>query len=170
MLDRLWKLLCQRRSVQLFVVIACLAWPATCVWHRLTRPGEAQLLRQARRLASRGERSFREEGRARDAEAAWLKAVELSSDAWPDPHEALLKLYAVQLRAPEIRRELEAIGRFREWKLTELYQLVNATGEAVNRGDAIPRLERFTLADPGDVHSLVALGRYYLWDERQDDA
>jgi tetratricopeptide (TPR) repeat protein len=112
---------------------------------------------------------FMEAGRARDAEAALLRSVALNSEA-VEPHEALLRLYAVQLRTPEIRRELRAIRGFRQWKLTELYQLVNAAGETVNRGEAIPRLEQFAAADPDDFESLVALGRYYLWDDRLDDA
>src|SRR5262245_3970593 len=86
---------------------------------------------------------FVETGRARDAEAAFLRSVALNSDS-VEPHEALLRLYAVQLRTPEIQRELRAIRRLRPWKLTELYQLVNAAGEAINRAEAIPRLEQFT--------------------------
>src|SRR5262249_30817226 len=105
----------------------------------------------------------------RDAEAAFLRSVALNSDS-VEPHEALLRLYAVQLRTPEIQRELRAIRRLRPWKLTELYQLVNAAGEAINRAEAIPRLEQFTAADPDDFESLAALGRYYLWDERPGDA
>jgi tetratricopeptide (TPR) repeat protein len=112
---------------------------------------------------------FMEAGRAGDAEAALLRSVALDSEAVV-PHEALLRLYAVQLRTYEIRRELRAIRSFRQWKLTELYQLVNAAGESVNRTEAIPRLELFMAADPEDLDSLAALAQYYLWDDRPADA
>jgi tetratricopeptide (TPR) repeat protein len=112
---------------------------------------------------------FLEDDRARAAESVLLKSVELSPETL-EPHKALLNLYAVQLRAPEIERELRALRRFREWNLNELYQLVNAAGEAVNRVDAIPRLERFTAADPDDLLSLAALGQYHLWDDHPDEA
>src|SRR5262249_42753507 len=110
-----------------------------------------------------------ETGRARQAEAAFSRAAELDRRV-PEPHEGLLRLYALQLREPPIPREPDMLHRFGDWKLTELYQLVNAAGEAVSREEAIPRLERFTAADPDDAGSLVALGRYYLWDERPADA
>jgi tetratricopeptide (TPR) repeat protein len=230
MSHRLWKVLRERRSAQVLLLIVCLAWPATHAWHWLRRPGEAQLLNQALRLADRGERLaamglidevlsrnptsgiallrrgqlardagdgaaaarfwaripdhpsrtggkarllegmlLLEEGRARAAEAALVKTIELSPET-VEPHEALLKLYAVQLRAPDIQRELRALRRFREWNLNELYQLVNAAGEAVNRVDAIPRLERFIAADPDDALSLAALGQYHLWDDHPNEA
>jgi len=106
-----------------------------------------------------------EAARAREAEAAFSRAAELDPEI-PEPHEGLLRICAIQSREPEIRRELEALRRIRTWKLTELYQLANASGEAVSREEAIPQLERFTASDPDDFCSLVALGRYYLWDER----
>jgi tetratricopeptide (TPR) repeat protein len=107
--------------------------------------------------------------RAHDAEAAFSKATELDP-AMTEPHEALFRLYAVQLRAADIRRESLAIRRSRRWRLSEVYQLVNATGEAVNREEAIPQLEQFTAADPDDILSHVALGRYYLLDDRPAEA
>jgi tetratricopeptide (TPR) repeat protein len=228
--ERLWTVLRKQRSVQLVLVVACLVLPFRIGWDWLRRPAESRLLKEAIRLADRGDRVasaelldqllrrnpaqgralllrgqlaheagdtagaqrywgqipdhaagiasqarflegllFMETGRARGAEAALLKSVALNS-AVVEPHEALLKLYAHQLRTREIRRELRAIRSFRPWKLTELYQLVNAAGEAVNRADAIPRLEKFAATDPDDLHSLTALGRYYLWDERPGDA
>jgi tetratricopeptide (TPR) repeat protein len=107
--------------------------------------------------------------RARNAEAAFSKAVELDP-AITEPHEGLLRIYALQLRAADIRHELLALRRSRRWSLPELYQLVNSTGEAVNREEAIPQLEKFTAADPDDLHSLVSLGRYYSWDDRPAEA
>lgn len=126
----------------------------------------ADLGARARHLA--GELSL-ETGRARDAERDLVESLRLDP-ASLTPHELLLKLYAVQLRASEMRRELDAIRIRRTWRLDELYKLVNATGEAVNRAQAIPQLEQFIAADPDDLHSLIALGRYYFWDDRPGEA
>ncbi|MBS0265357.1 MAG: VCBS repeat-containing protein [Planctomycetes bacterium] len=110
-----------------------------------------------------------EMGRAREAEAAFQKACTLAPHSI-DPHMGLLKLYAVQLRPAETRRELLAIHRLRSWTLPELYQFVNYSGEAVHRIEALPLLKRWTLADPDDQNNIVALARFLLWDDRPTEA
>src|SRR5436190_2017967 len=112
---------------------------------------------------------FLEAKRTRPAEAALLKAVALHPTFLP-PHERLLKLYVAQLRTADIRRELNAIRQFRPWTLEELYEQLNITGEAANKVQTIPHFQEFVAADPDDVRSLVALGRYYNWDERHREA
>lgn len=112
---------------------------------------------------------FLEANRTRPAEAAFLKSIALHPD-YLSPHERLLKLYVAQLRTADIRRELDAIRRFRLWTLEELYQLLNSTGEAVNKVQSIPRIEEFVAADPNDLDSLIALGRFYNWDNRHREA
>ncbi|HLJ11520.1 MAG TPA: tetratricopeptide repeat protein, partial [Planctomycetaceae bacterium] len=112
---------------------------------------------------------FLEADRPRQAEAAFLKAIELHPD-YVKPHERLLKLYVAQLRAPDIKRELDAVRRFRTWTLDELLQFAYLTGKVTDTVQSIPRVEKFIENDPDDVHSLLALGRYYTWDSRFDDA
>jgi tetratricopeptide (TPR) repeat protein len=107
--------------------------------------------------------------RARQAEAAFRKAVELNPD-YLQPHERLVKLYAAQLRAAEIRQQLESIRRFRPWTLDELYILVYANGRMATSDQHNPHLERFVKADADDLHSRVALGRFHLRDEKYGEA
>jgi tetratricopeptide (TPR) repeat protein len=107
---------------------------------------------------------FLEASRARQAEAAFLKAIALNPDYLP-PHERLFKLYVAQLRAPDTRQQLEAIRRFRPWTLDELYLLVDLTGRLATSSQHSPHLERFIRADADDWHSLVALGRFRLRDD-----
>ncbi len=112
---------------------------------------------------------FLEANQARRAEAAFLKAIQLNP-AYLKPHERLLKLYVAQLRMPDVSRELLAVRRFRPWTLDELFQSVYLTGRMTNPEQAIPYVEKFLAADPDDLHTRVALGRYYLWDERPAEA
>ncbi len=104
--------------------------------------------------------------RARQAEAAFRKAVELNPD-YLQPHERLAMLHNMQLRASEMRRELEAIRRFRPWTLDELYGFIFVTGI---KEHIIERVEKFVEADPDDRYSHLALARYLLLDDRPAEA
>ncbi|MGE5193092.1 MAG: FG-GAP-like repeat-containing protein [Deltaproteobacteria bacterium] len=108
-------------------------------------------------------------GRAREAETAFLKSIDLKPDSL-EPHEELLKLYVLQLRPHEILRELDALRRFRPWTLDELYQIVYVAGIPVNRDETIPLIQKFIAADPADLDSHVALARYEMRDERYGEA
>ncbi|HLJ11288.1 MAG TPA: tetratricopeptide repeat protein [Planctomycetaceae bacterium] len=110
-----------------------------------------------------------EANRARAAEAAFLKAIELNPK-YVKSHERLLKLYAAQLRPPDIKHELDAIHQFRPWTLDELYELVYLTELSTNKAKTIPLLEKFVKADPDDLNSALALARYYLRDDRAGEA
>jgi tetratricopeptide (TPR) repeat protein len=106
-----------------------------------------------------------ENNQTRRAEQALLKAVELHP-AYRQPHERLLQLYVVQLRAAELREQLQIIRGFRPWTLDELVIYQGARGK-INRASAsIPQLEKYLEADPHDLLSALALARYYLIDDQ----
>ncbi len=98
--------------------------------------------------------------RAREAEAAYGKAIQLNPD-FVEPHERLLSLYILQLREPAITQELDALRRLRPLMPAELYELVFRADIAPNRDVIIPPLlPKFIAADAGDLDSQVALARY----------
>jgi tetratricopeptide (TPR) repeat protein len=103
---------------------------------------------------------FLEAYRAREAEAAFRKAIQLDPD-FLESYERLLSLYVLQLREPGITQELEAIRRIRPLKPNELYELVFRAEIAPDRDLGIPpTLTRFVENDPADLDSLVAKARY----------
>ncbi|HEY2249859.1 MAG TPA: FG-GAP-like repeat-containing protein, partial [Planctomycetaceae bacterium] len=111
---------------------------------------------------------FLEAHRARDAEAAFLKSIEVHPD-YLQPHEWLLKLYGAQLREEETTRELHAIGRFRPLTFTELYESIGRRPVQGER-QLVSRLEKYIAADPDDLHSLMALARFHIWDDQHRTA
>ncbi|HEY2251300.1 MAG TPA: tetratricopeptide repeat protein, partial [Planctomycetaceae bacterium] len=103
---------------------------------------------------------FLESHRARDAEAALLRALQLEPD-YLQAHEQLLGLYVLQLRESGVHQELQAIRRIRPLQPDELYELVFRMGIAPRRAMSIPpALAKYIAADPGDVDSQVALARH----------
>ena len=81
-----------------------------------------------------------------------------------------MKLYTAQLRTADVLRELEAIRRFRPWTFAELYQQINVNGKITDNAQSIARTETYVAADPDDVDSVVALARFYVWDDRPKEA
>ena len=106
---------------------------------------------------------------ARHAERLLLRAAELNPDYAP-PRELLLRLYVLQQRGAETRRQLGALRRLRPWSLEEL--ILNATAhESVQAArESIPQLEKFVAADPEDFASLVSLAKSLASDDRQNEA
>lgn len=110
-----------------------------------------------------------EQNRARPAERLLLESARLHP-TYPQPHERLVGLYAVQLREDECRAQLAALGRLRPWTLGELIVWHLCTGMVHSPQKAIGELTGYVDADPDDAHSRLALARYFLYVDRTDEA
>jgi tetratricopeptide (TPR) repeat protein len=108
-------------------------------------------------------------GKARDAERALLRAIELDASYLP-PREILLRLYVVQQRTDDIRRQLLGLREHRAWTLEELLLFSMAPREIENAAASQPVLEKMVAADPADVASRLGLAKVHDSQGHDDEA
>jgi tetratricopeptide (TPR) repeat protein len=107
--------------------------------------------------------------RAREAESALTRAVQLRPDAL-EPLEELARLYSLQLRAGRLRCALIKIRRIRLWSGDELLLFLMAHQPVVGPPANIRRLRAFVAEDTADVDSQLALARTLMLHGQHDEA
>jgi tetratricopeptide (TPR) repeat protein len=106
---------------------------------------------------------------AREAERLLVRATELDP-AYLPPRDLLVRLYVLQQRGGEIRRQLAAVRELRPWSLEELILNATAHEPAQTAAESLPQLEKFVAADPDDVFSRLARAKCRASEGRCDDA
>ncbi len=101
------------------------------------------------------------EHKARLAESSYLKARRLNPSYQP-PLRELARLYALQLRGPELTQVLRELERLRALNIEELVMQLLAGRPFVERSQAMLLLKQLTVHDPEDIHSVLAQARYML--------
>jgi len=97
------------------------------------------------------------------AETSYLKAHRLNPLYQP-PLRELARLYALQLRGPELTQVLRELGTLRALNIEELVMHLLAGRPLVERSQAMQLLKQLITHDEEDIHSLLALARYMLLD------
>lgn len=108
-------------------------------------------------------------GQSRVAEQRLRRATELNPQ-YVQPHERLLQLYVLQMRRQEILEQLQALQQLRSLTLQEMVLQLVAGERILEPAEGIRQTKPFVDADAADVHSRLALARYYLESGRDDDA
>ncbi len=104
-----------------------------------------------------------------EGEKRLLRAIELNP-AYVLPRDRLVELFVLQLRTLDVRRQLQGIRMLRPWSVNELI-LHETIDEGVT--DAKKGQDQMALAvaaNPDDVTSHMALGRYYMLASRHKSA
>lgn len=110
-----------------------------------------------------------EQGDAPRAENLLLRAAQLHPD-YLQPHERLARLYALQFRDADVRRELAAVRKRRRWTLNELIWELGNMGKINPVASRNAELERLVTGSADDIASRAALAESHLADDRLDDA
>lgn len=110
-----------------------------------------------------------DQGRAREAEKLLRRSIRLNPE-YLAPRDRLVRLYVVQMRRDDVRRELLEIRRLRPWDIYELVLFTVADERISDLKDGIAHTRRFVASDAGDIPSLLALGRYLMENEQLAEA
>lgn len=110
-----------------------------------------------------------ERHRARDAERLFRRSIDLGPRYLP-PHEQLLNLFVMQMRADAIRAELSAIEKLRPLTVREMLLDVVADRRVLDAKRGSENVSPFVDADPADLHSRIALARYWTELSRTNEA
>jgi tetratricopeptide (TPR) repeat protein len=94
--------------------------------------------------------------RARKAEAALLEAVRLAPDD-PAPRRHLVWLYCMQRRRRELSEQFAALSRLAPLDFDEMLLWSTSLAASWDPTEAVPTLEGFVAADPGDRPSRLTL-------------
>lgn len=95
-------------------------------------------------------------GRARQAESAWLEALDLDPSL-TSARKGLVRIYSLQLRREEQLRQLAILATGSAPRLDLILNWCISRGEIVKPSEAVPYLEEFVAADPDDWQSKISL-------------
>jgi len=104
-----------------------------------------------------------------DGEKGLLRSVALNP-TYVLPRDRLVQLYVAQMRIIDVRRQLQGIRMLRPWTINELvlHESIAAGVTDAKKGQEL--VASAVAANPDDLPSHIALGRYYLFDSRHKAA
>lgn len=113
--------------------------------------------------------AFMEQGRARQAEELFRRAIELHP-TYIQPHERLLELYIVQMRRDEAREQMRIVGQMRPLTYKEIVFEMVAVERVTTPESGVTLTRSYLTADSDDHQSRLALARYLIEAERFSEA